>query len=118
MRFLADQDVYQTTVKFLKNLGFEVVRVKEVGLSRGLDEELLRYAFKEGLIMVTRDKDFGALVFLGQIENNGVILLRCDPITIDDVHSELAKFLRIHRDMNLRNCFIVIEPNRHRIRHL
>ena len=116
MRFLADQDVYQITIEFLKNLGFEVVRVKDIGLSRGQDEELLLHAFKEGFIMLTRDKDFGALVFLRQMETQGVILLRCDPITIDNVHTEFERFLKLHKDMNLRNCFVVIEPNRHRIR--
>lgn len=117
MRFLADQDIYQTTIDFLKSLGFEVVRVKDIGLSRGLDEELLHYAFKEGLVMLTRDKDFGALIFLRHFENNGVILLRCEPVTINDVHAEFGRFLRAHEGMNFRDCFVVIEPNRHRIRH-
>lgn len=116
MRFLADQDVYQTTIDFLKNLGCEVVRVKDIGLSRGLDEELLCHAFKEGLVMLTRDKDFGALIFLRQFENQGVILLRCDPATIGAVHAELERVLRAHKGMNFRDCFVVIEPNRHRIR--
>lgn len=116
MRFLADQDVYQITIDFLINLGFKVVKAKDVGLSQSQDEELLLYAFKENLILVTRDKDFGALVFLRQKETHGVILLRCEPLTIDDGHKEFEKFLRTHKTMPLRNCFVVIEPNRHRIR--
>lgn len=116
MRFLADQDVYQTTIDFLRGLGFEVIRAKDVGLSRGKDEELLNYAFKKGLLMLTRDKDFGALFYLRQLKNNGVILLRDAPVTIDNVHVELKKFLRIHKNMKLQNCFVVIEPGRHRIR--
>ncbi len=116
MRFLADQDVYQITIDFLISLGFEVVRAKDVGLSQSQDEELLSHAFKEDFILITRDKDFGALVFLKQMETHGVMLLRCDPLTIDDAHKEFEKFLRTHKDMSLKNCFVVIEPNRHRIR--
>lgn len=39
-------------------------------------------------------------------------------ITIKNVHREFAMFLNVHNDMNFDNCFIVIEPNRHRIRHV
>ncbi|ODS34073.1 MAG: hypothetical protein SCARUB_00746 [Candidatus Scalindua rubra] len=116
MRFLADQDMYQITIDFLIDLGHEVIRVKDVGLAQALDEEILQYAHKKGLVIVTMDKDFGALVFLKHIKNSGVVLLRCKPIIIKNVHYEFEKFLNIHKDISLLNCFVVIEPTRHRIR--
>lgn len=118
MRFLIDHDVYQVTIDFLMGLGHDVVRVKDVGLSQALDVDLLHYSYKERLVLVTRDKDFGALVFLKHINNYGVIFLRCDPITIDNVHNEFKRFLKAHKDMSFQNSFIVMESNRHRIRFL
>lgn len=47
---------------------------------------------------------------------SGVILLRVDPSTINAVHEELAKFLRIHAGEMLANRFVVVEPGRHRVR--
>lgn len=116
MRFLTDHDVYQITIDFLIDLGHEVIRVKDVGLAQALDEEILQYACTKGLVVVTMDKDFGALVFLRCIENGGVILLRCGPTIINNAHNEFKRFLDIHKDKSLKDCFVVIEPNRHRIR--
>ena len=41
MRFLIDQDVYATTIRFLEGLGHDVVPVAQLGLSLAEDEYLL-----------------------------------------------------------------------------
>jgi predicted nuclease of predicted toxin-antitoxin system len=64
MKFLADQDVYAITIAFLSGLGHEVVRAAQLGLAQAKDAELLRVAHEQGGILVTRDRDFGALVFV------------------------------------------------------
>lgn len=116
MRFFADQDVYQCTVDHLRALEHDVLRAKDAGLARASDEELLRYACGEQRLLITRDKGFGALVFLIHRQHSGVILLRMDPLTIDAVHQELSRLLEEHTENELRNCFVVVEPGRHRIR--
>lgn len=67
MKLLVDHDVYGITVEFLKNQGHNVLCAKEVGLSRASDEELLNWAKENKRILVTRDKGFGALVFVNRI---------------------------------------------------
>jgi len=118
MRFLADQDVYQVTVEFLRALGHDVLRAPDAGLARASDSDLLLYARGERRIMITRDKGFGALVFLSLREHSGVILLRVTPATVDSVHEELSRALRAHREAELHNSFMIVEPGRHRIRSL
>ncbi len=88
MKFFADQDVYEATVRRLLALGHDVLRAREAGLSRADDDELLRHAHAEGRIMVTRDKGFGQLVFLWGQSHPGVILLRMEPTTLNAVHRE------------------------------
>lgn len=116
MRFLADQDVYQTTIDLVRGTGHEVLTAKEAGLHRASDEELLRAALEDKRILLTRDKDFGALVFVAVRRTSGVILLRLHPATVQVVHQELAKFLDLHKDIDLTDRFVVVEPGRHRIR--
>ena len=118
MRFLVDQDIYKVTVDFLRDLGHEVILVKDIGLNRASDDVLLKYAHRNDLVFMTRDKGFSSLVFLFRQECRGVVLLRIHPATIEIIHQELAKFLLKHADYDLRNCFVVIEPRRHRIRSL
>jgi len=116
MRILADQDVYRASVDFLRSVGQQVSLAGEFGLNRASDEELLRRAAKEELVLLTRDKGFGAIVSLIEWDHEGVILLRVEPGTVNAVHEELRKFLQAHGGEPMRNRFIVIEPGRHRVR--
>ncbi len=116
MKFFADQDVYQVTIEFLRDSGHDVRCTAEVGLNRASDVILLQYARQEKRILITRDKDFGALVFLQVLDHGGVILLRITFDTLDDVHQELLRLLSAHQATELSACFVTVEPGRHRIR--
>jgi predicted nuclease of predicted toxin-antitoxin system len=41
VKFLLDQDVYGVTAKFLKESGYDFIRVGDIGLSQASDEEIL-----------------------------------------------------------------------------
>jgi predicted nuclease of predicted toxin-antitoxin system len=115
MRLLLDQDVYATTARFLTGLGHDVVRVGQLGLSRADDSDLLATAQQQGRIFVTRDRDFGGLVFVRAL-GMGVIYLRILPSTQNSVHQEIERVLRTYTESDLMNAFVVIEPGRHRFR--
>ena len=117
MRFLIDQDVYAATARFLRHLQHDVVQVAQIGLSQADDTELLRVAQEQNRILVTRDRDFGNLVFV-QALGAGVIYLRILPSTQQTIHSELEKVLTIYSEAELGRAFVVIEPRGHRIRRL
>lgn len=115
MNFLTDQDVYASTVEFLKNLGHDVITASQLDMSQAADEELLQTAQAQSRIFVTRDRDYGALVF-NQGANAGVIYLRLSPNTLAAVHSELERVLAIYDEYELLTSFVVVEPGRHRNR--
>jgi predicted nuclease of predicted toxin-antitoxin system len=115
MRFLLDQDVYASTARFLKELGHDVLLVGELGLGRAEDEELLTVAQDQRRIFVTRDRDFGHLVFVRRL-GAGVLYLRILPSNRNAVHSELDKVIRIYAEEELAKTFVVIEPAGHRMR--
>ena len=115
MRFLLDQDVYAVTIRFLRDLGHDVVPVAQIGCSQADDSDLLRIAQEQGRIFVTRDRDFGRLVFVKSL-GAGVIYLRILPSTKNAVHQELERVLKVYSEKELRRAFVVIEPGRHRFR--
>jgi len=117
MKVLLDQDVYALTERFLKALGHDVQTASEAGLSTADDSVLLERAQKQGRILVTRDRDFGGLVFV-RGEGAGVVYLRVNPATIHAVHEELRTVLERHSEADLRKSFVVVEPQRHRYRPL
>ena len=117
MRFLLDQDVYQLTNNFLRDLGHDVVTARDLGLSRATDLVLLARAGEEQRILVTRDKDFGGLVFVER-RGRGVILLRISTSTLRATHQELKRVLELYGESELPGAFVVVEPGLHRFRTL
>lgn len=117
MKFLADQDVYAATIGFLSGLGQDVVRAAQLGLAQTKDAELLRVAQERGRILLTRDRDFGGLVFV-QRGGAGVIYLRILPSTLSTVHAELERVLTLYTERQFQGSFVVIEPGRHRMRKI
>jgi len=118
MRLLTDQDIYHFTIEWLKKEGHDVITASELGMSRASDEKLLDKAKELNRIFVTRDKDFGALVFLKNKVSCGVILLRSTPEDIEETQAELKSLFEEYEEKELYNLFCVVEPNQYRIRHL
>jgi predicted nuclease of predicted toxin-antitoxin system len=117
MRFLLDQDVYALTERFLREQDYDVVTASELGLSRAKDIDLLKLAGEQRRIFITRDRDYGNLVFV-QNAGSGVLYLRILPSEISEVHNELKKVLETYSREELAKSFVVIEKNRHRIRRI
>lgn len=117
MRLLLDQDVYEVTARFLLELGHDVAKVSELGMARSSDEENLQKALELKRIFVTRDRDYGNLVFVRGILA-GVIFLRILPSNKDDVHRELKHVLDSYGHDELTQAFIVVESRRHRHRKI
>lgn len=117
MKFLLDQDVYAATARFLSGLGHEAVPVAQIGLAQADDEQLLKAAQEQGRILVTRDRDYGSLVFI-KAQGAGVLYLRLLPSTQNSVHNELERVLKTYSEEELMKAFVVVESDGHRFRRL
>jgi predicted nuclease of predicted toxin-antitoxin system len=117
VRLLLDQDVYEVTARFLIGLEHDVVRVRELGMAQTSDEENLKKALELNRIFVTRDRDYGNLVFVKGIRS-GVLYLRILPSDIISVHAELERVLNLYDEQELKSAFVVIETGRHRFRKI
>ncbi len=100
MRLLLDQDVYEATTRFLIGSGHDVVRLAQLGMAQAADEENLQKAQELNRILVTRDRDYGNLVFVKSIRS-GVLYLRILPSNINQVHEELERAKKIGNKINL-----------------
>lgn len=63
MRILADQDIYKFTVDKLKAWGHDAITVKEISMQKASDQKLLHAARETNRLLLTRDKDFGEIIF-------------------------------------------------------
>ena len=118
MRILADQDVYKITIDRLTAWGHDIVTARSLNLHKASDEEILHAAKKTKRVLITRDKDFGELLFLKEKETAGVILLRGDFKNTERIHDELRRLLQEQQEDVLKHSLAVVESKRYRIRHL
>ena len=77
----------------MARLGHDVLRASDIGLSRAADEKLLETAQKQDRLFVTRDRDFGRIVFLNR-NRAGILYLRMEPAMQHAVHEVLEDVLR------------------------
>ncbi len=77
MKIVADENIESEIVDGLRTAGHEIIDIKAT--HPGIDDRaVLDLAADEGAILLTRDKDFGELVYREGRLNSGVILLRID----------------------------------------
>lgn len=117
VKLLLDQDVYAVTARFLVDAGYDVITASQLNLSRASDEEILKTAQAQNRILITRDRDYGHLVFVRKIEIS-LIYLRVSFTSINAVHNELIRVLQTYSEAELFNAFIVIAQTGHKLRKL
>ena len=74
MKFLVDRCAGRGLAEWLRGQGHDVLESRERGKDPG-DDAILQWAASENRILVTMDKDFGALVFEEQKAHSGLVRL-------------------------------------------
>ena len=88
--FYANENIEGEVVAYLRSRGHDVRYGAEIA-PREADEQVLERATEEGRILLTNDKDFGALCFKEGRPAAGVILIRCaDQKAISAMRTALA----------------------------
>ncbi len=104
MRFLIDENVSGSVIRYLRDQGHDVVCVADenVGMK---DERILELAINTKRIILTYDTDFGDLVFRDRKPHGGIVLVR---LRVDNtnLHVEaLTQFLKKHDEKEIQGGF-------------
>ena len=62
LKFLLDADMPKSSAQVIRNLGFEIEDVRDIGMRAAKDREIMDYAFKNNKIIITMDLDFGEVL--------------------------------------------------------
>lgn len=115
MRYLADECFDARIVRALRDAGADVAIAGDA--ARGApDEDVLAAAATGGRILLTKDKDFGALVFRDTAHAPGVVLLRMDGLPLSEVSGMAGRILALP-DFG-RGAFTTIDAEGERARPL
>ena len=118
MRLLLDMGASPRTAVFLRGLAHDAVHLREAGLRRLSDEEVIQMAAKEGRIVVTFDLDFSRILALQRRSGPSVVLFRLGDFTTDQVNLLLADVLSRCEQQLVKGAIVVVEPDRLRVRML
>jgi predicted nuclease of predicted toxin-antitoxin system len=115
VNLLVDESIDRQIVDALREKGYIVGYVAEMdpGIS---DDVVLELANKEGVLLLTADKDFGELVFRLRRLSSGVVLVRLAGLSPVKKSEIVVPFIMEHFS-ELVESFSVITPMGIRIRH-
>ena len=116
MRLLADENLQEPTLRFLRELGHDVHGVNEAGLKSAPDAAIFRHAQQEQRVVLTYNGDFADIRDLTGKDHHGVIRLRIENQRVGYAHPLLKEALEKLRDMNLHNTLVTVMGDRLRIR--
>jgi len=113
-RLFLDQCLRVEVAEALRNVGYDVVRMSDVGQARADDSEILQLAKSDRRILITLDEHFGNWVVLPLKEHYGVIRLKISPTTFTNAINLLIPFLKDHKQEQFGNHLVILSFKRAR----
>lgn len=118
MRFLADMGVSTGVVEWLRNQGHDAKHLRDEGLHRMPNGEILTKAIHENRIIITFDLDFGEIVALAKGKRASIILFRLHNTRTSHLLDRLSAVLKDSAKALEEGAVVVVEESRHRVRYL
>lgn len=76
MRLLLDENLSPALARFLIEAGYDVVHIRDRGLTSASDEVVLALAVTEERVLISADTDFGMLLARSGAHKPSVVLIR------------------------------------------
>jgi predicted nuclease of predicted toxin-antitoxin system len=118
MKFLADMNMSMSTVQYLRSNGYDAIHLREQGLERASDTNVIQKAKEEGRIILTFDLDFGDLMARSREELPSVVIFRLHDETPPAVLPRLKDILLNCSEDLQKGALILAGNSRNRIRRL
>lgn len=117
MRIVADENLFEPIIKFLRSSGNDVLSIRE-GFSGISDDEVFQLACKEKRVIITMDKDFSRVFRFPPNKCGGIIVIKIYKRTIDETLEIFKKFYKLIKEEDVFENLITITPENVRIRRI
>ncbi|MGQ9712795.1 MAG: DUF5615 family PIN-like protein [Desulfotomaculales bacterium] len=117
LRFLVDEDLPRSTVKVLNAAGYEAFDVRDIGLRGARDSEILAYACRNRMTIVTADVGFGSFIYRSGADHSGIVVLRLlTELSVRDLNAILLKALGALSAGEAEGSIVVVDLRKVRVR--
>jgi predicted nuclease of predicted toxin-antitoxin system len=112
---LADENIPKKAIECLVRMRIDVKSVRETtpGL---IDREVIKLANREDRVIITFDKDFGKLIFKEKKSIRGLILLRFNAISPEQISDRIVHIIK--SEIAVNGNIIVVGEERIRVTSL
>jgi predicted nuclease of predicted toxin-antitoxin system len=115
--FLIDEDMPRSTAGELRQAGYEVADVRDVGLRGHSDEDIFAYAQAQESVLITADKDYSDIRRFPPGTHQGIMVVRVpDVLPTKTINHELLQALANLSSEDVNGNIVIVELGRVRIR--
>jgi predicted nuclease of predicted toxin-antitoxin system len=118
LKFVIDNALSPSMADGLTKAGYDAIHVRDIGMSKASDNDILSFAFRENRIIVSADTDFGALLALRKSSKPSFILFRRSDKRPAALLIQLLANWDQFSEAVTEGAVVVIEDKRIRIRKL
>jgi len=108
MKFLANENLFEPIIEYLKGLGHDVLSIREAGLSGITDDEVYKLACKDNRVIITMDKDFSRIFRFPPEKCGGIIVVKIYKRKVKETLRIFRKHFETIGDDKVRKNQIVI----------
>lgn len=119
MKLLLDANLSPRVAEALRVAGYKVTHVDDLRLLRASDDEIFDRAIEDGVVVITADSDFGALLAMRRSKSPSVVHLRqvAELVPEEQISLLLANLPQITDDLE-RGVIVSLSPTRLAVRDL
>lgn len=118
MKFLLDMGMARSTANYLRSQGYDALHLRDQGLQRLSDEDIIHKARAEGRVILTHDLDFGRIIALSQSHLPSVITFRLNNMQPAQVNRYLAQTLTRFAEQLAAGALVSVSEQAIRVRLL
>ncbi len=116
MNIIANENVFEPIIEFLRSEGHNVISVRHSSLSGASDDEIYEKAVKEELIILTMDKDFSRIIRFPPQRCGGIIVVKLYKMTVDKTTELFKKNFNTMDKKKIEGQLVIITKDGVRIR--
>jgi predicted nuclease of predicted toxin-antitoxin system len=118
VRFLADMGLARSTTAFLRAQGHDAVHLRDEGLQRLDDQDIIVKARQEHRVILTHDLDFGRIIALSGANIPSVITFRLADMRPPQVNAHLSEVIHRFSEALARGALVSVGERGIRVRAL
>ena len=117
MNFLIDENLAPRLASELVGVGHDAVHVSELGLRSSPDQVILKVAFVQKRILISRDTDFGLLIERDTSGSPSLVLIRrMSDYRVNAILGRVLGLLSVHSEVLTSGGIVVVDGLRERVR--